>query len=450
MSDWWARTGSGDAPGPGQQGPGQQAQPSFTPPSHAWGPEPWQSAAPPQQHSAPQQHTPPTLLAPTPQKPTAQQATSGRTRGPGTGAVLALATFTALVVGGAAGFGGALLARPDSQVTAVAPTPTRATPGPSGSPAATTRPTPASRPGVPGDTVSVAQTVLPSTVTIAFRSGGRSGTGSGFVLNAEGHVMTNNHVVEGAANGGELQVELPDGERVPASIIGRSPSYDLAVIKVPASAKLVPVQLGESDGVRPGQPVVAVGAPLGLGGTVTAGIVSAVDRPLSVGGGQGADDAVAYINGIQTDASINPGNSGGPLADAAGRIIGVNSAILTLGGSSSANQGGNIGLGFAIPIKHAQVVGDQLVREGRATYPVIGASVQSADSGVRLSQVTGGGPADAAGLRTGDVVQSVDGHRVNTSTEMIVRIRSHRPGEQVRLQVEGRGEVSVTLGSKVG
>lgn len=430
---------------PGTDHGGDQ-QPAFQRPT--WGSEPWQATPPPpaqpqyQPPQAPQQQ--PTTVAPAPTRPPR--------RAPGLVSVIAVSAATALLVGGAAGYGGVLLGR-STQPAVPAASPS-GLPVPAG--ATTTRPTPNRAPGgpvgTPADTSQVAETVLPSTVTIAFRNGGRTGTGSGFVIDAPGGlVMTNNHVVEPAAGGGTLQVELPGGQRVPAEVVGRSPSYDLAVIRVRTSEQLVPVSLGDSEAVRPGQPVVAVGAPLGLGGTVTAGIVSAVDRPLSVGGGQGADDAVAYINGIQTDASINPGNSGGPLADAQGRIVGVNSAILTLGGSSSADRGGNIGLGFAIPINQARMIGEQLVREGRATYPVIGASVSADGDGVvRLASVQAGGPSAAAGLQSGDVVESVDGKPVSTATELIVRVRSHRPGEQVKLSVRGRGEVAVTLGSRVG
>ena len=432
---------------------GGDQQPSFQRPS--WGPEPWQHVTQPPPSQPQYQPVPPGPTAPTqPTAPLPPPARQSPPR-PRLATVVAVSAVTALLVGGGAGYGGMWLARSTGPGTPVATggAPT-ALPAPAG--ASSTRPTPARAPGgpagAPSDVSQVAEAVLPSTVTIAFRNAGRTGTGSGFVIDGPGGLLiTNNHVVEPASGGGELQVQLPSGERVPAEIVGRSPSYDLAVIRVAQRDQLVPVQLGDSDSVRPGQPVVAVGAPLGLGGTVTSGIVSAVERPLSVGGGQSADDAVAYINGIQTDASINPGNSGGPLADAQGRIVGVNSAILTLGGSSSADRGGNIGLGFAIPINQVREISDQLVREGRATYPVIGASVSAdADGVVRLASVQAGGPSAAAGLRSGDIVESVDGKAVNTATELIVRVRSHRPTEQVKLSIRGRGEVAVTLGSRVG
>lgn len=367
---------------------------------------------------------------PTPIAPTPAGGTSRRTF---LTAVIA-STALALVAGGAAGYGAAELAGQGAT-----PTPT--------STASTTQVAPQTE----SDTADVADKVLMSTVTIAYRSNTTGGTGSGFVLDSQGHIVTNNHVIEGAVNGGtQLMVEFTDGRRVPASLVGRSPSYDLAVIRVSANDPLTPVELGDSDSVRPGQGVLAVGAPLGLGGSVTAGIVSAVERPFGVGDANDESGATTFINGIQTDAAINPGNSGGPLADTAGRVIGVNSAILTLGAGSEGGRSGNIGLGFAIPINQARTIAEEIIRDGQATYPVIGAAVGPNAEGVRLTSVTAGGPAARAGLATGDIVTAADGKPVDTPTDLIVRIRTHRPGEQVELTVRGRGPVSVTLGSKVG
>ena len=208
--------------------------------------------------------------------------------------------------------------------------------------------------------------------------------------------MTNNHVIADAADGGRITVMFSDGARVRAELVGRSPSYDLAVIKLTDSHPLTPLPVGDSEAVRVGEPVVAIGSPLALASTVTQGIVSAKNRPVVVNSDGGADSPSAYINGIQTDAAINPGNSGGPLVDAAARVIGVNSAILTLG--QSRDTSGNIGLGFAIPINQAMEIGKLLIEDGKATYPVIGVNIGQADSdGVRLSQVDGDGPADKAG-----------------------------------------------------
>ncbi|GAB3623543.1 hypothetical protein GCM10027418_16260 [Mariniluteicoccus endophyticus] len=358
-----------------------------------------------------------------------------RPRGRVLPAVVASAIVAALV-GGAAGYGGAQLT--DGRSGGV----------PSSAPQIQQQPVPPAQ--SQADTVKVAERVLPSTVTIAYNSGGRSGTGSGFVIDDQGHIMTNNHVVEGASDG-RVTIQLQDGTRRSAEVVGRSPGYDLAVIKADDPKGLPKVDLGDSASVRPGQQVVAVGAPLGLGGSVTAGIVSAVDRPLSVGNNQGTDDSVAYINGIQIDAPINPGNSGGPLADGAGRIIGVNSAILTLGGASQDAQQGNIGLGFAIPINQAVDVANQIMSTGKARFPVIGATISGDQSGgVRLASIVAGGPAAQAGLRSGDVIEEVDGRIVRTATEMIVRIRAHKPGDTITLTVAGRGDVKVTLGGKEG
>jgi putative serine protease PepD len=297
----------------------------------------------------------------------------------------------------------------------------------------------------------VAAATLPSAVMIRVGSGGDGSIGSGFVLDDSGLVMTNNHVVAGAADGERVRVVFSDGAVAGASLVGRSPTYDIAVIRVKTSHALVPMPIGDSDATKVGESVLAIGSPLGLPGTVTQGIVSARNRPVAVGSeGQSAN---AYINGTQTDAPINPGNSGGPLLDAGGRVIGVNSAILTLG--ADRQQAGNIGLGFAIPINQAMEIAKMLIANGKATYPVIGADVaDSGDlAGVRLSSVTGNGPADRAGLRKDDVVTKIDGQRVSATEELIVAVRSHRPGDRVTLTYQRNGqlrEAEVTLGSREG
>ncbi|SEQ97649.1 S1C family serine protease [Microlunatus flavus] len=365
-------------------------------------------------------------------------STPPRTRRPGLGSVLALAAVTALLVGGGAGFGAARLTERPGTTSASDPTADDPVPAPVPSGETTT-------------TVEVARRALPGTVMIEVRGSGEQSTGSGFVLDREGHIMTNNHVVAGAAGGGRLRVVFADGRRADATLVGRSPSYDLAVVKVKADERLRPLELGDSSTAEVGAPVVAVGSPLGLPGTVTQGIVSALDRPVSVSSSGGADAPTAYIDGIQTDASINPGNSGGPLVDAAARVIGVNSAILTLG--SGQGQGGNIGIGFAIPANQARTIADLLVKDGKATYPVIGAQLREASGGVELSAVEGGGPARKAGLRAGDRVSAVDDRRVSTREELVVAVRTHRPGEAVRFAYTRGGakrSAEVTLGAKVG
>jgi putative serine protease PepD len=361
------------------------------------------------------------------------------------------AALTALLIGGAAGYGGALLAgRTAGQVADPGALASKQpTTNPSQIAGSSTAPTaPPSRvSGGPGlTTVQVAEAVLPGTVMI--QAG--SATGSGFVLDTAGRIMTNNHVVA-VANGGRIRVVFADGRRLTATLIGRSPSYDIAVVQVRVSG-LRPLQIGDSDASRVGEPVIAVGSPLGLPGTVTQGIVSARDRPVAVSDADNADSPTAYIDAIQTDAPINPGNSGGPLIDSSARVIGVNSAILTLG--SSRSQAGNIGLGFAIPINQAIQIGQLLIKNGKATYPVIGANVAATEGGVvTLSAVDKTGPAAAAGLREGDIVTKINGVPVDAAEQLIVAIRTHRPYEVVVLDYERgklHGQARVVLGSKEG
>jgi putative serine protease PepD len=297
----------------------------------------------------------------------------------------------------------------------------------------------------PESVAGIADTALPSVVAIATDTG----TGSGFVITEDGYILTNNHVIADAAeSGGDVVVTLQDGREEPATIVGRSPGYDLAVLDIDLTG-LPALPLGESSEVAVGDPVVAVGSPLGLDGTVTSGIVSAVNRPVSAGG-QGE---ASFMNAVQTDAAINPGNSGGPLLDAAGRAIGVNSSIATLG--SLGGQGGSIGLGFAIPIDQAKRTAEQIIRDGEATYPIIGASldVQDPRRGATIGALVADGPADQAGMREGDVVVAIDADPVRTAEELIVAIRSRQPGDTVELTFVRGGQkssVTVTLDSAVG
>jgi putative serine protease PepD len=298
--------------------------------------------------------------------------------------------------------------------------------------------------------VEVADKVLPSVVSIDVRGADTEVTGSGFVYDDEGRIVTNNHVIEPAAESGEIRVILPDGTSRTASIVGRSPSYDLAVIKLKSSTGLVPATLGRSEPVRVGQAVVAIGSPLGLNATVTSGIISATHRPVTAGG----EGETSYINALQTDAAINPGNSGGPLVDLDGFVIGVNSAIATLG-KSAGGQVGNIGVGFAIPIDQVTHTVEEIIETGQAEYPVIGAKVTVATGfgGAKIESVTDSSPAEKAGLEEGDLIRAVDGDAISDGVELIVTIRSYEPGDTVTLTVLHDGaieQVDVVLGKEVG
>ncbi|MCF3102743.1 trypsin-like peptidase domain-containing protein [Streptomyces roseoverticillatus] len=313
----------------------------------------------------------------------------------------------------------------------------------------------------PGSIAGIAARTLPGVVTIHVRGGSDQGTGTGFVLDKEGRILTNNHVVEPAGSSGDISVTFNSGQTAKATVVGRDSSYDLAVIKVSGVSGLTPLALGNSDSVRVGDSVIAIGAPYDLAGTVTTGIISAKERPITAGGQKGDGSDVSYVDALQTDAPINPGNSGGPLVDSEARVIGINSAIRSAGdsGELGGGQGGSIGLGFAIPINQAKRVAEELINTGRATHPVIGVTLDMAYSGdgARVNTkngdgpaVTPGGPGDKAGLQPRDVIKRVDGVSVHSGQELIVKIRSHRPGDRLTLTVERDGTerpVDLTLGS---
>ena len=305
-----------------------------------------------------------------------------------------------------------------------------------------------------GSVATIAARILPAVVTIKVEGPDGSGTGSGFVLRKDGYILTNNHVVEAATAKGKITVLFSDGKRSDASVIGRDQSYDLAVIRV--DRKNLPVLvLGNSSAVVVGDSVFAVGAPLGLDNTVTSGIVSALNRPVTAAGA-GASSS-SFINAIQTDAAINPGNSGGPLLDMDGRVIGVNSAIARVASSQGTDgQSGNIGVGFAIPSDQVRKTAEQLIASGKATHPVIGVLIDTAykGEGVRIATgpqngsapLTKGGPADKAGLRPGDVILTFDGRPVTDPDQFVVAVRARSVGETVRLTVRRGGtEQTVTM-----
>ena len=285
----------------------------------------------------------------------------------------------------------------------------------------------------PDSVAGLANRVLPSVVSITTGSGS---TGSGFIIDSSGFILTNNHVVEQAAlSKGRILVTLNNGKEFESKIVGRDASYDLAILKILATG-LPALQFGNSDEVAVGDSVIAIGSPLGLSGTVTLGIISAKDRAVTAGGSAGE---TSFINALQTDAAINPGNSGGPLINTAGAVIGVNSAIATLSGASSA-QAGSIGLGFAIPINQARKTADQLIKTGKATYPVIGVLIDMnfAGPGAKVTAsndaVVAGGPAEKAGIKSGDVIIEFGGKSINTPDELIVAIRAKSIGDRVEIK----------------
>ncbi len=285
----------------------------------------------------------------------------------------------------------------------------------------------------PDSIAALAARVIPAVVSISVTGSSGSGTGSGFFLDSNGYILTNNHVVEAAATRGTITVELSDGKKYGAKLMGRDNSYDLAVLKIDVTSAPT-LQLGNSDLVQVGDSVIAIGSPLGLSGTVTSGIISSKNRAVTTGSGSGES---SFINALQTDAAINPGNSGGPLVDLTGAVIGVNSAIATLG---SGSRSGSIGLGFAIPINQAKKTAEQLIKTGSATYPIMGISVDTrfTGTGAQISTdgagVTPAGPADKAGLKAGDIITSLDGIEISNSDELIVAIRSKNVGDKVKIK----------------
>ncbi|MER5528226.1 trypsin-like peptidase domain-containing protein [Streptomyces sp. NPDC002677] len=356
------------------------------------------------------------------------------------------ALLLAVVSGAAGGLVGAYLERTGGLETVQLPQP---------------GPPPPGRP--PGSAAAIAARALPSVVTLHVTGVGEQATGTGFVLDTRGHILTNNHVVAPAVSGGgRVSVTFSSGATADATVVGRDSGYDLAVVQVRGVRGLTPLPLGDSDDVRVGDPVVAIGAPFDLPGTVTAGIISAKERPIT-SGGEGADGSdVSYVDALQTDAPINPGNSGGPLLDFHARAVGVNSAIRAADGTGGLDgrPAGSVGLGFAIPINQAKRVAEELIDTGRATHPVIGITLDThyTGDGARIDDkaadggpaVAAGGPGARAGLRAGDVVTGLDGRSVHSGEELIVRTRAHRPGDRLSLTVERAGaekRLTLVLGS---
>ncbi|ANE81973.1 peptidase S1 [Mycobacterium adipatum] len=313
-------------------------------------------------------------------------------------------------------------------------------------------------PGVPaaslpvGSVEQVAAKVVPSVVKLETNLGRASEEGSGIILSTDGLILTNNHVVatEGAPGGRpQTKVTFADGRTAPFTVVGTDPSSDIAVVRAEGVSGLTPIALGSSGDLRVGQDVVAIGSPLGLEGTVTVGIVSALNRPVAAGGN--SRDQNTVLDAIQTDAAINPGNSGGALVNMNGELVGVNSAIATLGGASAESQSGSIGLGFAIPVDQAKRIADELVQNGTASHASLGVQVGNDASvdGAKIVEVTEGGAAAAAGLPSGVVVTKVDGRVINSADALVAAVRSKAPGTKVTLTYQGSGgpeTLDVTLG----
>ena len=295
---------------------------------------------------------------------------------------------------------------------------------------------------------SVADQVLPSVVTIAASGSGGSGTGSGEVIRSDGYILTNNHVISIAANGGSVEVLFADGQTAPATITGRDPQTDLAVLHVQPSHELKVIALGSSSSVQVGQPVVALGAPLGLSGTVTSGIISALDRTVEVPGEN--DRSALLVSAMQTDAAINPGNSGGALVNCAGELIGVPTAGATVPGSG----GGSIGLGFAIPVNLATSIADEIIATGRVTHvffglqtvpiPPAAAAQAGVPEGLFVQAVTPGGPAAMAGLRAEDVITSIDGQPATSNIQLQELTLTKKPGDTVSIDYTRAGHSATT------
>jgi putative serine protease PepD len=355
----------------------------------------------------------------------------------------------AAVLGGLVGGGTVALTRGDSGRPVAAASVARTGDTAAGAPTSTG-----------GSVEGAAATISPSVVTLTITGGSADAAGSGVIVRADGYLLTNDHVVAAAANAGTITATFADGRTAVAKIVGRDADTDLAVVKVDGVSGLTAATFADSDKLKVGQSVVAVGSPLGLDHTVTAGIISALHRAT-----RGGDDNAAVFDAVQTDAPINPGNSGGPLVDLAGHVVGVNAEIATAGGSQrfpgQGGSNGNIGIGFAIPSNTAADIADQLVATGSAEHAFLGVQLSSARgaaadgavagvAGAPVASVAGGGPAAKAGLRAGDVITKIDSRLIQDSDDLVAATRAHRPGDQVTLTIERGGRsstVTVTLGT---
>jgi putative serine protease PepD len=367
-----------------------------------------------------------------PVQPTPQREPQPQQTRRGSGALVAGVAVLALLVGGGAGaLGGYLVADSNSNSSSANSLDQK-------TPAEQTSSAPA------GSVEAVAEKVSPSVVQLQVQSQSSAGEGSGFIISADGLIMTNNHVVESAADGGKITAVFADGSTATATIVGRDPTSDVAVVKAEGKSNLPIVDLGSSDALKVGEGVVAIGSPFELSGTVTSGIVSSLHRPTRAGGEDGSQATV--MDAIQTDAAINPGNSGGPLVNMQGQVIGINSAIYSPQ-SSAQSQGGSVGIGFSIPINQARRTAKEITDTGKATQTVLGVSVRdNQDGGALVADVVAGGAGEKAGLKTGDVITKLDDRRIDTSDALVAAVRSHAPGDKVRLELSnGSRTVEATL-----
>ncbi|WP_037346007.1 S1C family serine protease [Sciscionella sediminilitoris] len=412
-----------------------QPQPQQPQPGQAW----WQ------QHSA----TPPYGAAQQQQQPGAPQYTMpiGTVPGPErpkrkvTGPIVITALIAGLI-GGGVGVGGSALFASGSDAPLL-------TSQPQSSSSVSTK---------PGSVSYAAEVALKSTVDIKTATQQGQGEGTGIVLTQDGYILTNNHVVAGADNGGRIQVTGPDGKKYSASIKGTAPSYDLAVIKLDGASGLTPAKLGQSSNLKVGQQVAAVGSPYGFTDSVTSGIVSALSRTVTA---QSEDGQMVVYNALQTDASINFGNSGGPLVNMDGQVVGVNSAKYSGNGQSGQGQGqedgGAQGIGYSIPIDTAKRVANELMQNGKATKPQLGVtgSVGSQgtarEGGAPLGEVSSGGAAEKAGIKQGDVVTKLGNTPISSYADLMAQVLKHQPGETIPVTVKhsdgSEQTVNVTLGS---
>jgi len=383
------------------------------------------------------------ILPPFPSEPTSSYGAPNDQRPPrerGRGRFAAAVVAGALVVGGAAGVGGA--AAWESYQDDTSPTS-------SGSETTAQVVDAGDAPTTDGSVESVANAVLPSVVKIDVLTDQGGGSGSGIILSADGQILTNNHVVEGAGEDGRITVSFADGSHADATVLGADPLTDTAVIQAEDVSGLTPATMGKSENIDVGQQVVAIGSPFGLDATVTSGIVSALQRPVNVGTDT-AGNATVYP-AIQTDAAINPGNSGGPLVDMHGHVVGINSSIRSTGSTTA--PAGSIGLGFAIPIDDVLEVVDQLATGETPTHARLGIGVEDAltastavqiTDGAVVGEVTEGSAADDAGLQSGDVITRIDDQEIASADSLIATIRSYRPAEEVTVTFQRDGGEQTT------